>query len=319
VAEVDVSVLTPVLDEERHLRAAVQRMLAQRFDGAVEFLFVDGGSRDGSREQLEELAALQGKNQKLVETLARKAASERARIEKARVEMAALRGAHLIAADELAKLLDPNAAREAGMQARNAVLNTRFSGGIGGTLDTFFTQVRGQLERAIREIEEVKQVMAEAKRRFAADYGMLVEVAPDFATERFLIELERLEEHCERDFKSATSLLTRGRKTLGTLFFDTVALKVIHIFEIADREVRTWLNGFIRPLDAQLNACQEQSNSRIEGMGRIQNAETDLVQRLEELQALTREVAEQQREMEAHQARILALLSASPATVAAPA
>lgn len=57
MAEVDVSVLTPVLDEERHLRAAVQRMLAQRFDGAVEFLFVDGGSRDASRAILAELAA----------------------------------------------------------------------------------------------------------------------------------------------------------------------------------------------------------------------------------------------------------------------
>ena len=57
----------------------------------------------------------------------------------------------------------------------------------------------------------------------------------------------------------------------------------IHIFEIADREVRTWMNAFIRPLEAQLIAFQEQTNTRVEGMGRIQDAETDLVARLDEL------------------------------------
>jgi DNA repair exonuclease SbcCD ATPase subunit len=262
-----------------------------------------------ARDQFEELTALQGKNQKLVETLARKAGSERARIEKARVEMAALRGTHNRHADELGRLLDPAAARAAGAQAREAVLNTRFSGGIGGTLDTFFAQVRGNLERAIREIEEMKRIMAEARRRFAADYGMLVEVAPEFATERFLIELDRLEEHCDRDFKSATSLLMRGRKSLGSLFFDTVALKVVHIFEIADREVRAWMGSFIRPLDTQLNAFQEQTNARIEGMGRIQNAETDLVVRLGELQALVKEVEAHRAQCEAHQEKLKELLN----------
>jgi succinoglycan biosynthesis protein ExoA len=54
---VDVSVLTPVLDEEKHIREAADTMRAQRFDGQVEFLFIDGGSRDRTREILEQLAA----------------------------------------------------------------------------------------------------------------------------------------------------------------------------------------------------------------------------------------------------------------------
>ena len=104
-------------------------------------------------------------------------------------------------------------------------------------------------------------------------------------------------------------MLTRRRSTLAALFFDTVALKVVHIFEIADREVRTWMNGFIRPLDGQLAAFQEQANSRIEGMGRIQNAETDLVDRLEELRELVAEVTAQERQWKAHHARLTGLLA----------
>ncbi len=51
------SVLVPVLDEARHIRNAAAAMAAQRFDGELEFLLVDGGSTDGTRAILDELAA----------------------------------------------------------------------------------------------------------------------------------------------------------------------------------------------------------------------------------------------------------------------
>ena len=80
------------------------------------------------------------------------------------------------------------------------------------------------------------------------------------------------------------------------------------MFEIADREARAWMGGFIRPLEAQINAYQEQSNARIEGMGRIQNAETDLIAKLEELRRIAADVAAQREQLEAHQRRLMALL-----------
>src|SRR5919201_3729963 len=53
---VEVSVLTPVLNEEAHIRETVAAMRNQEFEGAVEFLFMDGGSTDGTRAILEQLA-----------------------------------------------------------------------------------------------------------------------------------------------------------------------------------------------------------------------------------------------------------------------
>jgi glycosyltransferase involved in cell wall biosynthesis len=54
---VDASVLIPVLNEERYIRETVAAMQAQRFDGEVEFLFMDGRSEDRTKAILEELAA----------------------------------------------------------------------------------------------------------------------------------------------------------------------------------------------------------------------------------------------------------------------
>ena len=55
-ASVDVSVLTPVRNEERNLEHVVEAMRAQEFPGEVEFLFIDGRSTDRSREILERFA-----------------------------------------------------------------------------------------------------------------------------------------------------------------------------------------------------------------------------------------------------------------------
>src|SRR3954471_11318034 len=52
---VDVSVLTPVLNEEEHIRDAAAKMLSQRFKGNIEFLFIDGASDDATVEILREL------------------------------------------------------------------------------------------------------------------------------------------------------------------------------------------------------------------------------------------------------------------------
>jgi succinoglycan biosynthesis protein ExoA len=54
-ARVDLTVLTPVLNEEEHIREAAAAMLSQQFDGSVEFIFIDGMSEDRTVEILRAL------------------------------------------------------------------------------------------------------------------------------------------------------------------------------------------------------------------------------------------------------------------------
>lgn len=285
---------TSVRAEARSLLAEARTLLESR--------------RSFVEEQVQELGQLQGRNQKLVDALGRKASDERRKIEDARTAITGLRAVHNRHADELARLLDPELARETGVRTRIAVLESRFSARIGELVDAYFRQVRARITRAVESIGEVKAMMATVNRKFAESWGLSpVEVAP-FSTDRFLIELDRLEEHCTRDFRSATSLLVRGRRSLAALFFDTVALKVIHVHEIADREVRAWMNSFIRPLEAQVAAFQELANSRIEGMARIRDAESGLVERMGDLDSFLAECAARDREWEAHDQRLARLL-----------
>jgi succinoglycan biosynthesis protein ExoA len=55
---VDCSVLVPVLNEERYIEQTLGAMRAQRFDGALEFVFADGGSTDATRSILHACARI---------------------------------------------------------------------------------------------------------------------------------------------------------------------------------------------------------------------------------------------------------------------
>ncbi len=178
-----------------------------------------------------------------------------------------LRTVHNRHADELARLLDPNRIREAAIGTRRAVIESAFSSGIGEALDGFFANARERLQSAIATIEEAKKMMANVSRNLA-EYRS--SAAAGRRTSRPSGSWWR--SAAWRSVARAISAARRAcilhrRKTLGALFFDTVALKVVHVFEIADREVRTWMNGFMRPLEAQMNAFQEQTNNAHRGDG----------------------------------------------------
>ncbi len=264
-------------------------------------------------ERVAELAALHGKNQKLVESLGRKFADERTRLEETRGTLAGFRAAHGRHADALAAELDPEGVREAGVRARAAVLASPFSAGINEAVDGYFSAIRGRLTRAIATIGEARATMAALNRRLAGPLGLApVEVAA-FPTDRFLLEIDRLEEHCRRDFHSASSLLTRGRQALAALFFDTVALKVVYVFEIADRDARAWMSAFLRPLESQVAGLEDRARTRIAGVTKIRDAETDLAHHQEDLQRYLRECAQREREWAAHAQRLARLLDIAAA------
>lgn len=56
-ASPSVTVIVPVLDEIAHFDDALLTVLDQSYPGELEFVFIDGGSRDGTRERLAELEA----------------------------------------------------------------------------------------------------------------------------------------------------------------------------------------------------------------------------------------------------------------------
>lgn len=96
---VDISVLVPVLNEERHIRETVALMRAQRFDGTFELLFADGRSEDRTREILLELAAIDPRIRVLDNPRRRTASGLNVCLREARGEFVARMDAHTFYSD----------------------------------------------------------------------------------------------------------------------------------------------------------------------------------------------------------------------------
>jgi hypothetical protein len=284
-------------DHMRAARAEVRPLLGQ-------MRALIKSRREFALEQLEELTALQEKNQKLVETLARRSAAERHKLQHARMALSTLKRTHGRLLERMVVPLDPADVRESAGAAREAVLRSRFSSGIAHAIDGFFAECRDRVAAAVSVMGEAQASMSEAARRFPADYGVAAPELVPFGPERFAAEIDRLEALCARELKRAAALVLRPHTALAQLFFDSIATQAIHVFEIADREARAWMGGFIRPLEQQVAARQERTNSRIEGMGRMQDAEGDLVQRLEDVKSLVRELGTLRDELEVHAVRL---------------
>jgi uncharacterized protein YdcH (DUF465 family) len=81
--------------------------------------------------------------------------------------------------------------------------------------------------------------------------------------------------------------------TLTTKFFETLASRVIHVFEVANRDIENWLKAVIAPMESQVREHQLQLRRRLESIKRIYKATDTLEDRISELEAIEKSIQAQ--------------------------
>ena len=74
------------------------------------------------------------------------------------------------------------------------------------------------------------------------------------------------------------------RSGLTKKFFETVAARVIQVYEIANRDVDNWLKAIMAPMETQVREHQLQLRRRLESIKRIHKATDTLEDRITELE-----------------------------------
>jgi len=78
--------------------------------------------------------------------------------------------------------------------------------------------------------------------------------------------------------------------TLTTKFFETLASRVIHVYEVANRDIENWLKAVIAPMESQVREHQLQLRRRLESIKRIYKATDTLEDRISELEAIEKSI-----------------------------
>ena len=255
--------------EVRALAADVRAILATRCAG------VD--------QQIAELRGLRGKNQDVVDHMMARVREEKAVFERGLQRYTALRAVLTEQTNSLYDGIGPEALRRTAERTRLEIQASPFTKGIRSAMSDFFDTIRADFTHAASQSAEIQEVMRSIYARFAAEHGLERLAPPPFSMLKYQKEIARLERAYNAQFNTLWNMVSRAKFALMQRFFETIASRVRHVYDIANRDVEGWLRAAMAPLELQVKERHLQLRRRLESIRRIHGASGELDLRLGEL------------------------------------
>jgi hypothetical protein len=256
--------------EVRSLAAGVRSLLDTRRAGIV--------------EQLAEIRALRGKNQDVVEHMMDRVRQEKELFERGLQRYTALRTVFTQQTNDLLDVIGLEALRSTAGRTRRAIEGSPFTKGVRGAMGDFFQTIRGDLEVATRKAAEIHDMMQAMYVRFAKEQGLERFAPPPFSMLKYQKEIDRLERAYNQHFNTLWNMVSKAKFALMKRFFETIASRVKHVYDIANRDVEAWFKAMMSPLETQVREHHLQLRRRLESIKRIHRASGELEERVVELE-----------------------------------
>lgn len=247
----------------------------------------------GVNDQLLELRGLRGKNEDVVEHMMNKVKVDKENFEQGLQRFQALRSIFSQHTNRLFTLLGMETLKVHVHSTRQTMVDASFTKTIRLAMDNFFSELKTRLISSDVQIDEIKQMMDVMYEKFSKEHGLRKSEPPAFTTLRYQKELSKLERAYKEQFNTAFNMIANEKMTLTSKFFETLASRVIHVFEVANRDIENWLKSVIAPMESQVREHQLQLRRRLESIKRIYKATDTLEDRIAELEVIERSIQAQ--------------------------
>jgi hypothetical protein len=238
----------------------------------------------GIREQLGELRGLRGKNQDVVEHMMERIKQEKELFERGMQRYTALRNVFTQHTTGLYEAIGLETLRETAGETRRRIESSPFTKGVRTAMSDFFAAIRANLEQSAQKTGEIHDMMVAMYTRFAREHGLEPFAPPPFSMLKYLKEIDRLERAFNVHFNTLWNMVSKAKFTLMKKFFETIAMRVKHVFDIANRDLESWLKAVMAPLETQVREHHLQLRRRLESVKRIHRASDELEERIAELE-----------------------------------
>ncbi|MFZ5483213.1 MAG: dynamin family protein [Pseudomonadota bacterium] len=253
---------------------------------------------DNIEEQLSELRGLQGKNQDVVEHIMVKIAQDKEAFERGLQHFQALRSVFSQHSVQLFQIIGIDHMKAEIAKVRASMVQSRFTRGLREAMNSFFRDVETNMHKATAQVEEINHMMEAMYRKLNTEHGMARYSVPGFSMLRYAKELKRLEDAYNQQINNLFTLLTTEQYQLTSRFFETIASRVLRIFEICNKEAESWLRAVMSPMESQVREHQMQLRRRLESVKRIHKAADTLGDRIDELLQMQGEAKRQLAELD---------------------
>jgi hypothetical protein len=238
----------------------------------------------GIREQLAELKSLRGKNQDVVEHMMDRIGQEKESFERGMQRYTALRTVFTQQTTELYQAIGLETLRETAGRTRRRIEDSPFTRGVRSAMSDFFEGIRANIETAALKTQEIHDMMAAMYGRFAKEHGLEPFMPPAFSMLKYQKEVDRLERAYNAHLNTLWNMVSKAKFALMKRFFETIAIRVKHVYDIANRDLESWLKALMAPLETQVREHHIQLRRRLESVKRIHRASEELEERLAELE-----------------------------------
>ncbi len=238
----------------------------------------------GITEQLAELTALRGKNQDVVGHMMERVRQEKELFERGLARYTALRNVFTQQTNELFDHIGLESLRANAGRTRRSIEDSPFTKGVRGAMNEFFAGIRNELDAAARQAGEIHDMMRAMYARFAKEHGLEPFNPPPFSVLKYQKEIERLERAYNTHFNTLWNMVSKAKFALMKRFFETIASRVKHVYDVANRDVEAWLKAVMSPLETQVREHHMQLRRRLESIKRIHHASDELEERIAELE-----------------------------------
>ena len=114
-------------------------------------------------------------------------------------------------------------------------------------MNDFFASIRDDFARAASQSTEIQEMMQATYAGFAEEHGLERFAPPPFSMLKYQKEIARLERAYNTQFNTLWNLVSRAKFALTQRFFETIASRVKHVYDIANRDVDAWLRAVMTP------------------------------------------------------------------------
>ena len=245
------------------------------------------------QDQVDELQGLRGKNRDVIQHMMVSANEDKHNFERGLQQFNALRNVFASQVEVLRARLGMQTLRSEVRRTRLTMEKSRFSSGLREAMGHFFREVDGNLKGASATIKEIRSMMTAMYQKFSDEHGLAAVNPPEHSLRKYRNEMARLERIFDERFNTVFKMLTLGQHQLTARFFESLASKVVQVFDLANSETEAWLKALIAPMETQVREHKIQLKRRLDSVSRIHAATETLDERIAELEAAMGMVSDQ--------------------------
>lgn len=266
----------------------------------------------GMGEQMEELRGLRGKNGDVVRHMMDKVKGDKENFERGLQRYQALRSVFSQQINALFTQLGMESVKAEVSETREAMIAAHFTKGMREAMDAFFVKLKHRLTYSETLVVEIRIMMTAMYQKFSEEHGLHVNTPSGFSVLGYQKEIARLERAYKEQFNTLLRMLTNEKLTLTTKFFETLASRVINVYEQVNRDVENWLKAMIAPMESQVREHQMQLRRRLESIKRIYKASDTLEDRIAELENIEKGIHAQIEDLNVLQTHVVNALLLQP-------